>query len=54
MVLRWIAAGMNEARRQFRRVKGYQELPQLALALERATVEEPGLLDLPAVVAGGP
>ncbi len=35
---------------QFRRVKGYQELPQLALALERATAEEPGLLDLPAAV----
>jgi hypothetical protein len=35
---------------QFRRVKGYQELPQLTLALERATAEEPGLLDLPAAV----
>ena len=50
MALRWAAAGMLAAQDQFRRVKGYQELPQLVLALERATAEEPGLLDLPAVV----
>jgi putative transposase len=50
MALRWAAAGMLAAQTQFRRVKGYQELPQLALALERATAEEPGLLDLPAAV----
>jgi hypothetical protein len=29
-----------------------QELPELAVALERATAEEPGLLDLPAAVGG--
>jgi putative transposase len=46
MALRWAAAGMLAAEGQFRRVKGYQELPQLALALERATAEEPGMLDL--------
>jgi putative transposase len=51
MALRWAAAGMLAAEGQFRRVKGYQELPQLALALERATAEEPGLLDLPAAVS---
>jgi putative transposase len=50
MALRWAAAGMLAAQDQFRRVKGYQELPQLALALERATAEEPGMLDLPAAV----
>jgi putative transposase len=50
MALRWAAAGMLAAQGQFRRVKGYQELPQLALALERATAQEPGLLDLPAAV----
>src|SRR6266536_2210943 len=50
MALRWAAAGMLAAERQFRRVKGYQELPQLALALERATVAEPGLLDLSSAV----
>jgi putative transposase len=42
MALRWAAAGMLAAEGQFRRVKGYQELPQLALALERATAQEPG------------
>jgi putative transposase len=52
MALRWAAAGMLAAEGQFRRVKGYQELPQLTLALERATAEEPGLLDLPAAVSG--
>ena len=34
MVLRWIAAGMGEARRQFRRVNGYLHLPALRAALE--------------------
>jgi putative transposase len=51
MALRWAAAGMLTAEGQFRRVKGYQELPQLALALERATAQEPGLLDLPSAVS---
>jgi putative transposase len=50
MALRWAAAGMLAAEGQFRRVKGYRELPQLALALERATTDEPGPLDLPAAV----
>jgi putative transposase len=52
MALRWAAAGMLAAEGQFRRVKGYQELPQLALALEGATAEEPGLLDLAAAMSG--
>jgi len=51
MALRWAAAGMLAAQGQFRRVKGYQELPQLALALERATAQEPDLLDLPSAVS---
>ncbi len=46
MALRWAAAGMLAAQAQFRRVKGYQELPQLATALEHATADEPGPLDL--------
>ncbi len=46
MTLRWAAAGMESARSQFRRVKGYRQLPQLAAALEAATIDEPGLLDL--------
>jgi putative transposase len=51
MALRWAAAGMLAAEGQFRRVKGYQELPQLAQALERATAQEPGMLDLPSAVS---
>jgi transposase-like protein len=35
MVLRWIAAGMNEARQQFRRVNGYLHLPALRVALDQ-------------------
>jgi putative transposase len=50
MALRWAAAGMLAAQGQFRRVKGYQELPQLAVALERFTAQEPGMLNLPAAV----
>ncbi|MGH8899934.1 MAG: hypothetical protein ACRDZ4_23575 [Egibacteraceae bacterium] len=46
MALRWAAAGMLAAQGQLRRVKGHRELPQLAVALEQATADEPGLLDL--------
>jgi putative transposase len=46
MALRWAAAGMLAAEAQFRRVKGYQELPALAAALERATADKPDPLDL--------
>ncbi len=35
MALRWTAAGMLEAERQFRRIIGYQDLAKLALAIER-------------------
>jgi putative transposase len=35
MGLRWTAAGMREAEHQFRKVIGYTQLPQLAIAIER-------------------
>jgi putative transposase len=35
MVLRWTAAGMANAQRSFRRVKGYKQMPQLVAALRR-------------------
>jgi hypothetical protein len=35
MALPWTAAGMPEAERQFRRVIGYRDLAQLAVAIER-------------------
>lgn len=35
MVLRWTAAGMLNAQRSFRRVKGYKQMPQLVAALYR-------------------
>jgi putative transposase len=35
MALRWTAAGMLDAERSFRRVKGFRDLPQLAAALRR-------------------
>lgn len=50
MALRWAAAGMVAAQSQFRRVKGFRQLPQLAAALEQATADEPGLLDVPQAV----
>jgi putative transposase len=37
MVLRWIAAGMGEARKQFRRVNGHLYLPALRAALDQTT-----------------
>jgi hypothetical protein len=35
MVLRWVAAGMGEAAKQFRRVNGYLHLPALHVALDQ-------------------
>ena len=35
MVLRWTAAGMLNAERSFRRIKGYKQMPQLVDALSR-------------------
>ncbi len=40
MALRWTAAGMLEAEREFRRIVGYRELAKLALAIERELVAE--------------
>ncbi len=47
MCLRWTAAGMLEAERQFRRVIGYPKLPALALAVER-DIARHTLTDMPA------
>ena len=45
MALRWTAAGMLEAERQFRKVIGYHDLAKLAVAIERdlarATIPSP-------------
>jgi putative transposase len=35
MCLRWTAAGMLEAERQFRKIIGHSDLAKLALAVER-------------------
>jgi transposase-like protein len=35
MALRWTAAGMLEAERQFRRIVGYRDLAKLSVAIER-------------------
>ncbi len=35
MTMRWCAAGMLEAKSQFRRVKGYREIPILVAAMDR-------------------
>jgi putative transposase len=42
MALRWCAAGMIEAGKQFRRVNGHLHLPTLRAALERETAESVG------------
>jgi putative transposase len=43
MALRWCAAGMVEAGKQFRRVNGHLHLPTLRAALERETANAVGL-----------
>src|SRR5947209_12645343 len=40
MALRWCAAGMVEAGKQFRRVNGHLHLPALRAALERAVTKD--------------
>jgi len=41
MGLRWTAAGMLEAERQFRRIIGYSDLARLAVTVERLTPPQP-------------
>lgn len=43
MVLRWVAAGVLEAVKGFRRLKGYKEMPKLVAAL-RARDQQLGLV----------
>jgi len=52
MALRWTAAGMLEAERQFRRVTGYRDLAKLAVAIERdlATQRAPHTSNEPPIV----
>jgi transposase-like protein len=45
MVLRWVAAGMGEAAKQFRRVNGYLHLPALRSALEATSTVPPAKED---------
>ncbi|MBS4010099.1 MAG: IS256 family transposase [Roseovarius sp.] len=52
MALRWTAAGMLAAEEQFRRVKGFRELPQLLASLEAMTADQPGADTLEQRVAG--
>ena len=44
MALRWCAAGMVEAGKQFRRVNGHLHLPALRAALQREFAEPVGPL----------
>jgi hypothetical protein len=39
MLVRWIAAGLQEARRSFRRVRGHADLAALIRALDRYTLD---------------
>jgi len=41
MALRWTAAGMLEAERQFRRIIGYKDLAKLAIAIEHDLAATP-------------
>jgi putative transposase len=40
MALRWCAAGLGEADKQFRRVNGHMHLPTLRTALQRHVAEQ--------------
>ncbi|HEV2771371.1 MAG TPA: IS256 family transposase, partial [Thermoleophilaceae bacterium] len=49
MVMRWTAAGILDAERSFRRVRGHRELPKLRAALQRHVqrVDEEKVRDFP-------
>ncbi len=46
LALRWAAAGMECAQGQFRRVKGYRQLPELVRRLEAVTADQNDANDL--------
>ena len=50
MVLRWVAAGVLEAAKGFRRVQGCKDMPVLVAAL-RARDAQPGLDESAGMVA---
>jgi hypothetical protein len=55
MVLRWTAAGMFNAERSFRRIKGRKRMPQLVAALHRHATPTPKLsVPPPSVHRGSP
>jgi transposase-like protein len=39
MLVRWVAAALDEARRSFRRVRGYRDLPKLIAVLDTHTLD---------------
>jgi transposase-like protein len=39
MLVRWIAAALDEARRSFRRVRGYRDIPKLIAALDARALD---------------
>ncbi|MGH2947581.1 MAG: hypothetical protein ACRDPC_15255 [Solirubrobacteraceae bacterium] len=41
MRMRWTAAGLAEAQRSFRRVKGHRDLPKLTAAIRRELTPTP-------------
>jgi putative transposase len=47
MCLRWTAAGMLEAERQFRKVIGYRDLAKLAVAIERDLARASASVEIP-------
>ena len=49
MVLRWTAAGMLNAERSFRRIKGYKQMPQLVAALTDTPTPTPPKAPKPSV-----
>jgi hypothetical protein len=47
MCLRWTAAGMLEAERQFRKIIGYKHLARLAVAVERDLAAQRAAVTMP-------
>ena len=42
MIQRWVTAALVDAEQQFRRVRGFRDLPRLIVALDNRITEVPG------------
>ena len=45
MIVRWASAAVLDAQKRFHRIRGYKQMPQLAVALESIETEQNNATD---------